>query len=166
MRAYILAAAVAVTSTVGADAPFVKGDELKAKIALECSDGCVTFNQEQAAEFEQQLQNLLASQAFALFVIVGRAPSYHADLISRWRVIPLNFMDEKTLRAGAELMGGAGRVGAMLFTRHAAHGASSSMSRPDVFRCEPCLHSDKPPLSCIGSDSSNHPHDDMRPSPR
>lgn len=68
MRAYILAAAVAVTSTVGADAPFIKGEELKAKIALECSDGCVTFNQEQAAEFEQQLQRILAqkmAEAFA-----------------------------------------------------------------------------------------------------
>lgn len=62
MRAYILAAAVAVTSTVGADSPFLKGEALAAKIALECSEGCVTFNQEQAAEFEQQLQDILAAK--------------------------------------------------------------------------------------------------------
>lgn len=67
MRAYILAAAVAVTSTVGADSPYLKGPELQAKIALECQEGCVTFNSEQATEFEQQLQVLLAQKMAEAF---------------------------------------------------------------------------------------------------
>lgn len=42
--------------------PFLKGEALQAEIAKSCADGCVTFNRDEAEEFERQLQAVLAAR--------------------------------------------------------------------------------------------------------
>lgn len=63
MRAILLVAGSFVVSAVSeAEDPFLKGDALQAEIAKSCADGCITFSREEAAEFERQLQAVLAAK--------------------------------------------------------------------------------------------------------
>jgi hypothetical protein len=57
--AAFLAAGVAVA--IAQDA-FLKGDELAAEIAKSCSDGCITFNHEEAETFQKELDKLITQK--------------------------------------------------------------------------------------------------------
>jgi hypothetical protein len=57
-----IAAACFVTSAITQDDPFLKGEELQAEIRKSCAEGCVTFNREEAADFEARLQMLVAGK--------------------------------------------------------------------------------------------------------
>lgn len=68
MRTLLVAALLAAGSVVAQDDPFLKGDELKAAIERDCADGCITFNRQEAQEFQEQLDRLIAirqKEAFA-----------------------------------------------------------------------------------------------------
>lgn len=62
MRYILCAALLCATSVIAQDDPFLKGEELQAAIAKSCSDGCVTFNREEAEAFQAQLELLLAAK--------------------------------------------------------------------------------------------------------
>jgi hypothetical protein len=41
---------------------FLKGEALQAEIAKSCANGCITFNHEEAAAFQDALERLLAQK--------------------------------------------------------------------------------------------------------
>ena len=60
MRLVLVAALLAAGSVVAQDDPFLKGDELKAAVERDCSEGCVTFNHQEAQVFQEQIEALIA----------------------------------------------------------------------------------------------------------
>lgn len=58
----VVAGCLAVSAVSQDEDPFLKGDALQAEIAKSCQDGCITFSREEAAEFERQLQAVLAAK--------------------------------------------------------------------------------------------------------
>jgi hypothetical protein len=60
MRFLPIAAVLAASLAVAQDDPFLRGDELKATIERDCSDGCVTFNREEAQNLQEQFEKIVA----------------------------------------------------------------------------------------------------------
>jgi hypothetical protein len=85
MRLPILAAiAVCVALPVSSQDQFLTGEALQAEIAKSCSEGCVTFNRQEAHEFEGQLQEILMQkQAEAFEAGMQYQKQACASLVSR-----------------------------------------------------------------------------------
>jgi hypothetical protein len=69
MRVAVLATIVAcvATTTVAQEDAFLKGDALQAVIAKDCAEGCITFNREEAEQFEAAMQALVMKAQRAAF---------------------------------------------------------------------------------------------------
>lgn len=68
MRSVLFAALMAASAAIASDDPFLKGDDLRAEVEKNCSEGCITFNHAEAATFEDSLAKLIAkkqAEAFA-----------------------------------------------------------------------------------------------------
>jgi hypothetical protein len=62
MRLLLLAASFAACTVIAQDSPFLKGEDLAAEVAKSCGDGCITFNMEEAAEYQRRLDLLIAQK--------------------------------------------------------------------------------------------------------
>lgn len=68
MRLPLLAAlAVCAALPVSSQDHFLTGEALQAEVAKSCAGGCITFSREEAAKFEEQLQEILARKQLEAF---------------------------------------------------------------------------------------------------
>lgn len=67
MRLALLAAILAASTAIASDDPFLKGDELKAAIERDCSEGCITFNRQEAQNLQDQIEAFAARKAKEAF---------------------------------------------------------------------------------------------------
>jgi multidrug efflux pump subunit AcrA (membrane-fusion protein) len=68
MRIALVAALMVAGSVIAQDDPFLRGEELKATVERDCSEGCITFNRQEAQALQEQLELLIAQrekEAFA-----------------------------------------------------------------------------------------------------
>lgn len=69
MRKYLFAALLVASVAVAQDEdPFLKGPVLQAEIAKSCSEGCVTFNRQEAEKFQEQMEALIARRQKEAFL--------------------------------------------------------------------------------------------------
>ena len=67
MKRILLLAAIAASSVVAQDSPFLKDEALAAEVAANCAQGCVVLSQEKAAAFMEAVNAELARRNLAAF---------------------------------------------------------------------------------------------------
>lgn len=84
MRLMLCAALLAAGTAVANEDPFLKGSDLKGRVERMCQEGCLTFNRQEAEDFQDQLDKLITAKRKEAFQAGMHAQKQAcASLVSR-----------------------------------------------------------------------------------